>query len=379
MSTRRILGLWYWAGILACAVLFVSPTFHAAPQGSSSGYHVIRNVLLGGEGSWDYLTVDPEAKRIYIPRSNDIMVVDEVSGKVIGDITGLSGLHAIQVIPELNRGFATGNEGTPPATGGGPPDPVIYVIDLKTLMMTGKIIPEAGAKGNDSEEYDPVTKRVFAYTAQTSNVQVIDAASAKIVGTVTFPGRPEGSVPDGKGSMFVQIADKSEMQEFDTKTLAIKNTWPSAPCGRGVGLAMDKAHRRLFLGCRATPTSDNKDLMVVMNADNGKVITSMPIGAATDGAAYDPATGDIFISSRDGGDGKTGLTNVFHEDSPDKYSKVADIQTLYGARTLALDPKTHHVFLVTTAQNEPGQPTPQNQNPPLRPVQNTFTLVEIGK
>jgi DNA-binding beta-propeller fold protein YncE len=300
------------------------------------------------------------------------MVVDEVSGKVIGDITGLAGLHAIQLAPDPNHGYATGNEGTPP-------DPVIYTLDLKTFKMTGKITPAAGAKGNDSEEYDAVTKHVFAYTAQTNNVQVIDANTAKIVGTVTFPGRPEGSVPDGKGSMFVQIADKSQMQEFDTKTLAIKNTWPSAPCGRGVGLAMDKVHRRLFLGCRATPDNGNKDLMVVMNADSGKVITSFPIGQATDGAAYDPATGDIFISSRDGGDGKTGLTNVFHEDSPDQYSKVTDVQTLYGARTLALDPKTHHVFLVTTAQNEPGQPTPQNANPPLRPVANTFTLVEIGK
>jgi hypothetical protein len=378
MSARRFLGLFCCASVVASALLLLFPAvFHAAPQGS--GYHVIRNVLLGGEGSWDYLTVDPDAKRIYIPRSNDIMVVDEVSGRLIADITGLSGLHSVQVAPEFNRGFATGNEGTPPPAGGGPPDPVIYLLDLKALKVTGKLTPEGGAKGNDSLEYDPMSERAFAYTAQTNNVQVIDAASAKIVGTVTFPGRPEGSVPDGKGSMFVQIADKSQMLEFDTKTLAIKNTWPSAPCGRGVGLAMDKVHRRLFLGCRATPTSDNKDLMVVMNADNGKVLTSMPIGAGTDGAAYDPSTGDIFISSRDSGDGKTGLTNVFHEDSPDKYSKVTDVHTIYGARTLSLDPKTHHVFLVTTAQNEPGQPTQQNQTPPLRPVPNTFTLVEIGK
>jgi DNA-binding beta-propeller fold protein YncE len=364
VSARQILGVLGWACVLAAALLLATPTiFHAAPP--SSGYHLIRNVLLAGEGGWDYITVDPAAKRVYIPRSQNIQVVDEVSGKIIFEITGMKGLHGVAVAPEFNRGFVTGND----------PDAVIYLLDLKALKVTGKLTP-AGAKDSDSLAYDPVSKRAFINTAASNNAQVVDARTGEIAGTVNFPGRPEAAVPDGKGNMFVNIVDKDQIVEYDTKTFAIKNAWSSAPCTRGYGIAMDTAHRRLFLACQPSPTSG---VFVVMNADTGKVVASMPIGIGSDGAAFDPSSGDAFATCRDGGDGKNGTTYVFHEDSPDKYSKVGEVQTIYGARTVALDPKTHHIFSIATEQNEPVAPSEKNPTGRPRPVPSTFMLVEIGK
>ena len=364
MSARQLLGVVGGACVFAAALLLVTPAvFHAAPP--SSGYHLIRNVLLGGEGGWDYITVDPVAKRVYIPRSEDIQVVDEGSGKIIADIAGMKGLHGVAVAPEFGRGFATGND----------QEAEIYLLDLKAMKVTGKLTP-AGAKGSDSLAYDPVSKRAFINTAASNNAQVVDGKSGEIVGTVNFPGRPEAAVPDGKGNMFVNIVDKDQVVEYDAKTFAIKNTWSSAPCTRGYGIAMDTAHRRLFLACQPSPTSG---VFVMMNADTGKVVASMPIGIGSDGAAFDPATGDAFATCRDSGDGKNGATYVFHEDSPDKYSKVAEVKTIYGARTVALDPKTHHIFSIATEQNEPVAPTEKNPTGRPRPVPSSFMVVEIGR
>src|SRR5712671_6024892 len=183
MSARQIMCALGGAGVLATALLLVTPAvFHAAPP--ASGYHLIRNILLGGEGGWDYVTVDPNAKRVYIPRSEDIQVVDEVSGKIIANITGMKGLHGVAVAPEFGRGFATGND----------PEAEIYLLDLKTMKVTGKVTP-AGAKGSDSLAYDPVSKRAFINTAASNNAQVVDGKSGEIIGTVALPGRPEAAVP----------------------------------------------------------------------------------------------------------------------------------------------------------------------------------------
>ena len=364
MTRRRSLELLCGICVLAFSLLLLSPaTFHATPQ--DSGFHVVRNILLGGEGGWDYVTVDPDARRIYVPRSTHIQVLDESTGKVIADVGDLKGLHGVAVAPEFGRGFVTGND----------PDAVVHVLDLKTLKVTGKLTP-AGAKDSDSLAYDPVTKRAFINTAASNNAQVVDAKTGELIGTVALPGRPEAAVPDGKGSMFVNIVDKDQVVEYDAKTFAIKNTWSSAPCTKGYGIAIDPMHRRLFLACQPSPTSG---VFVVMNADTGKVVASMPIGIGSDGAAFDPGTGNAFATCRDSGDGKNGATYVFHEDAPDKYSKVAEVKTIYGARTIALDAKTHHLFSIATEQNEPVPPTAENPNPRPRPVPNTFTVVEIGK
>ena len=330
---------------------------------------MIRTIPLGGEGNWDYVTVDPDARRIYIPRYTHIQVVDEDTGKLIADIGNVPDAKGVAVAPEFNRGFVTGNDPEPVAA--------IYLLDLKALKVTSKLMP-TGAKHSDSISYDPVTKRALINTALSNNVQAVDAATGQIVGTVTLPGRPEQAVPDGNGNVFVNIVDKGQVAEYDARTLMVKNTWSSGRCGKGYGVALDRDHRRLFLACQPSATSG---VLVVMNADTGTVVALMPIGIGSDGAAFDPGTGDVFATCRDSGDGQSGATYIFHEDSPDTYSKVAEVKTIYGARTIALDPKTHHVFSIATEKPEPSGvgPTADNPHPRPKPVLSSFMVVEIGK
>src|SRR6202140_3528680 len=355
------------ACVLAFAILILSPAvFHGAPQ--DSGYRVLRTVHLGGEGGWDYVTVDSAARRVYIPRSTHIMVIDADSGKLVGDIQGMNGLHGVAVASEFNRGFVTGNKTEQEGT--------VYIFDLKTSMLTSSI--KSNSIDTDSLIYDPLTKRVYVNNGDGANLTVVDAATEKVVGTMKYNANPEAAVADGKGSIFQDYEDKGQVIEYDGKTLAIKKKWPTAPCVSPVGLAMDKTNRRLYVGCRGKgPTAPG--VLVVMNADNGKVVASAPIAIGVDGDVFDPATGDIFIPCRDSGDGKTGVTKIFHADSPDKISPVTDVKTIYGARTISLDPKTHHVFLIGTEKNDPVAPTAKDAHPRPKPDPSTFQVVEIGK
>lgn len=367
MSARRITTVLSWACVLAFALLILSPTvFHAAPQ--DSGYRVLRNIKLGGEGGWDYVTVDSAARRVYIPRSTHILVIDADSGKQIADIQGMNGLHGVAVAPEFNRGFVTGNKTEQEGT--------VYIFDLKTLMLTSSI--KSNSIDTDSLIYDPSTKRVYVNNGDGMNLTVVDAATAKVAGTMAFHANPEAAAADGKGSIFQDYEDKGQVIEYDAMKLTIKNKWPTPGCEAPVGMAMDRANRRLYIGCRGKgPTGPG--VLIVMNADNGKIVASMPIGIGVDGDVFDPETGNVYATCRDSGDGKTGATYIFHADSPDKLSLVATVKTIYGARTVALDSKTHHVFSIGTEKNDPMPPTAKNPNPRPKPDLSTFELLEIGK
>jgi DNA-binding beta-propeller fold protein YncE len=344
------------SALIVAAVLLGAPAvFHA------QGYHVVKQTVIGGEGGWDYVTVDPTAHRIYIPRGTHVQVLDETTQKVVADIPGMKGLHGVAIVPEANRGFVTGND----------PKGVIYVFDLKTNQVTSKIA--TGEEDCDGISYDPATRRVYVNNADAMTTTVIDPESAKVVGTIRYAGPLEAGVSDGKGMLFVNLVDSGEIAAVDAKAMTVNATWSAKPCQRGYGAAVDAAHRRLFLACQgAMPVG------VVMNVDTGKVVASMPIGGGSDGVAFDPGTGDIFFTARDGGGGM-GVVNIFHEDSPDKYTKVADVQYMYGARTVALDPKTHHIFSIGATKNDPVPPTAQNANPRPRPDLTTFSIVEVGK
>jgi DNA-binding beta-propeller fold protein YncE len=342
--------------VLAAALLFGAPAaFHA------QAYHVIRQTLLGGQGGWDYVTVDADAHRIYIPRGTHVQVLDEATHKVVADIPGMNGIHGVAVVPAANRGFVTGND----------PKGVIYVFDLKTDQVTSRIA--TGDEDCDGIFYDPATKRIYVQNGDSMTSTVIDPVAAKVVGTIKYAGPLEAGTSDGRGTLFVNLVDSGEIAQVDAKTMTVKATFSAKPCQRGYGAAFDTAHHRLFLACQgATPVG------VVINADTGKVIASMPIGGGSDGVVYDAGTGDVFFTCRDGGGGN-GVVNIFHEDSPDKYTKVADVRYMYGARTVALDPQTHHIFSVGATKNDPVPATGRNANPRPRPDLATFSIVEVGK
>src|SRR5436309_9727282 len=282
----RVTFLTAVALLLGAAVVFHAQTGGPlSPKASASqAYHVIKQTLLGGEGGWDYVTVDPDAHRIYIPRGTHVMVLDEVTHKVLADIPGMKGIHGVAIAPEVNRGFVTGND----------PKGVIYVFDTRTNQVTSKIA--TNEEDCDGIMYDPATRRVYVNNGDSMTTTVIDPAAARVVGTIKYAGPLEAGASDGKGTLFVNLVDSAQIAEVDAKTMAVKNTWSAAPCQRGYGAAIDAAHRRLFISCQGS-----KPVAVVINVDTGKVVATLPIGGGSDGAAFDPASGDVFITCRDGG------------------------------------------------------------------------------
>ncbi len=339
-------------GPLAAMAMIASAVVYAAPQ--ASGYHIIKRMPVGGEGGWDYITMDPDTHRLYVARGSHYQVVDVLSGKVIGDIeiANSKNSHGIALVTDMNKGFTSNGEAN-----------TVSVIDLKTLKATNVIaIP---GQNPDSIRYDAVTKRIFTFNGKTSDSTVIDAASEKVIGTVKLNGKPEEAIADGNGNMFVNLEDKSSITEFDTKTYAIKGTWPLAPCDGPSAMAYDSAHKRIFVAC--------DKVMVVVNADNGKVVASPPIGGDPDGNGYDPGTGMAFASCREG------LVSVIHEDGPDKYSVVGNINTQFGSRTMAMDLKTHRVYTETADFKPAAAPTPDNPRPRPTAIPGTFVILEIGQ
>jgi YVTN family beta-propeller protein len=316
-------------------------------------YEVKQKYVLGGDGGWDYLTFDPAGKRLFISRATHVMVVDPYKGSSIGDIPDTAGVHGIALAQDLGKGFTSnGRENS------------VTVFDLKTLKETTKIKIEG--ENPDAILYDPATKRVFTFNGRSKNSTVIDATNDKVVATIPLDGKPEFSASDGKGTVFVNIEDKSEITAIDAKKAAVIKSWPLAPCEEPSGLAMDQKHRRLFAGC------SNK-LMAVVNADTGKVITTIPIGEGVDANGFDPETQLAFSSN-----GRDGTLTVVHEDSPDKFTVVENAPTQKFARTMALDTTNHDVYEVT-AEIEEAPPAKEGERPRRTMKPGTFTLLVVGK
>jgi YVTN family beta-propeller protein len=332
--------------VLSLLLVLAGATFAA------SRYHLIKKIPLGGEGGWDYLTFDPGSGRLYIARATHVIVLDTASGKVAGDIPDTAGVHGIAPVPEFGRGFTSnGRAGT------------VTIFDLKTLAVIGHA---KTGENPDAIVYDPASKRVFAMNGRSGDATAIDAGTGKVAGTVPLGGKPEFAVADGRGRIYVNIEDKSEMVALDSQKLAVVARWPLAPCEEPTGLALDPEHRRLFVGC------SNK-LMAVVDADGGKVITTLPIGSGVDATAFDPGLRYAYASNGEG------TLTVVHEDEPDKFTVVENVTTQRGARTMALDPSTHQVYLVTadlapTPPSAPGQP---RKRPAIVP--DTFVVLVFGK
>ena len=336
--------------LLAVALAFASilPA-HAA---DAPKYHILRHMALGGDGGWDYLTYDPTGHRLFISRSTRVMVVDVKAGTLTAEVVNTPGVHGIAVVPDLGQGYTSnGKEGT------------VTVFDLKDLHEIARI--KVG-ENPDAIVYDPSSKRVFTLNGKSKDTTAIDVASRKVVGTIPLGGKPEFSASDGKGRMYVNIEDKSELVEFDPQALKETHRWKLTGCESPSGLAMDKENRRLFAGC------DNK-VMAVVNADTGKVITTLPIGDGVDANAFDPQTMMAFSSNGEGN-----LT-VVHEDSADKFSVVETVATAKGARTMALDPETHKIYVVTAKFGPPPAATADNPHPRPAILPSSFEVIELGQ
>ena len=334
----------------ACLLaFFLSPMVFAADP----GLHVVKTYTLGGEGGWDYLTLDPESRHLFISRGTHVMVIDADSGKPVGDIPDTPGVHGIALAPEFGRGFVSnGREGT------------VTIFDLSTLKVINKV-KDVG-ENPDAILYDPASKRVFTFNGRSHDSTAIDAATGTIAGKIPLDGKPEFAVTTGAGEVFANLEDKSEILAIDPKQLKVKSTWRLAPCQEPSGLAIDVASRRLFAGC------DNK-MMAVVDADTGKVIATPAIGEGVDADRFDPETKLAFASCGEG------VLTVVSEDAPDKFSVVQNVPTQRGARTMELDPKTHQLYLVTAKFGPPpaataGQP---RQRPSILP--DSFVVLVVGK
>lgn len=324
----------------------------AAVAASAPGYHIVNTWKLGGEGGWDYLKVDSDARRLYISRATKVVVIDADSGKPVGEIADTPGVHGIAIAREFGKGFTSNGR-----------EDMVSVFELDSLKTLNKV--KVGNRP-DAILYDPATKRVFTFNAGSQDATAVDAAKGEVVGTIPLGGKPEFAASDGKGTVFVNLEDKNQLFALDAKGLTVKERWPLAGCDEPSGLAMDVKNRRLFVGC------GNK-VMPIVNADNGKVLASLPIGDGVDATSFDESTGLAFASCGEG------VLTVVSEESPDKFSVAENVPTQRGARTMALDSKTHQVYTVTAKFGPPPAATAQQPHPRPSILPDTFVVLVLGK
>ncbi|HXY07863.1 MAG TPA: YncE family protein [Terriglobales bacterium] len=316
---------WLPAGARKSVVPLAAFLLLARVSVADGDYSIIHRIPIVGQGSFDYLTVDEAARRLYVSHGTQVEVLDIDSLSVIGNIPKTPGVHGIALAPELGRGFVSNGQAA-----------TVTIFDLKTLKPIADV---ATGQKPDAIIYDPATSRVFAFNGGSNTATAIDAASGQVAGTVELGGGPEFAAADGKGFVYNNLEDDNVLLKINSRDLKVEQRWPTAPCESPSSMAMDREHRRLFIGCRSK-------IMAVMDADTGKVITTMPIGEHVDATAFDPETKLVFNSNGEG------TVTVIRQDTPDKYSPVETVKTVPRAKTMALDPRTHRLFLSTV---ESGQ------------------------
>jgi len=310
--------------IIALAVALAGLPMQTPP--ASGPYKITHTYTLGGDGGWDYIVPDPPSHRVFIGRTDRVMVVDENSGTLIGTVTGINGAHGTAIVPEAGRGFATSGN-----------DASVVMFDLNSLQTLGRI---PAAEDADAIIYDPSSNRVFTFNGDAHSSTVIDPTAGTRVATVDLGGKPEYGASAGDGKVYANLTDTSEVVEIDAKAAKVSRRWPTAPCKQPVAMAIDTAHHRIFSGCRS-------GVMAVSDYQNGKVVAIVPIGTGVDGAGYDPASADAFASNADG------TLTVVHQDTPDKYSVIQTLQTSTGSRNMGLDLAMHRLFVAAAKFGPP--------------------------
>ena len=302
------------------AALIVCLACVAVPAVSADSHQITKKIPIPGQGSWDYLTVDEGARRLYVSHGTQVEVLDIDSGSIVGKIANTPGVHGIAIAPELGRGFVSNGQAS-----------TVTIFDLKTLNEIAQV---PTGKKPDAIIYDSATSRVFAFNGGSNSATVIDAGTGKLAGTIDLGGGPEFAAADGSGYVFNNLEDENIVLKIDARKLTVEQRWKTAPCESPSSMALDRTNHRLFIGCRSK-------VMAVMNAETGQVITTLPIGDHVDATAFDPETKLIFNSNGEG------TVTVIAQESADKYSVVETVKTLPRAKTMALDPKTHQLFLST--------------------------------
>jgi len=323
----------------------------ASAVASAADYAVKQKFVLGGEGGWDYLTYDERANRLFVSRGTHVQVINPDNGAVLGDIPDTPGVHGIALAEDLGKGFISNGR-----------DNSVTVFDLATLKTIAKIRTEGG-ENPDFIAYDAISNRVFTFNGRSHNASAIDAVALKLVATVPLDGKPEAAVTDGKGMLFVNIEDKNEITEIDTRKVLVVTTWPLQECESPSALAIDRQQRRLFAGCH------NK-VMTVVDADSGRRVASLPIGAGVDAAAFDAGTKLVFSSQDDG------TLTVVKESPAGGYAVMQNVATQLGARTLALNPTNHDVYLVTAEFELTSANGQERSRRTIKP--GTFTVLVVG-
>lgn len=323
----------------------------AAAAAAPTGYHVVERIPITGATGWDYVTIDSAARRMYVTNGTRVVVVDVDSKKITGEIADTPGVHGVAIAPELNRGFTSNGRANN-----------VTIFDLHTLAVIGQV---KTGENPDAIAYDPVSARVFTLNGRSKDSTVFDAKTGEVVATLALGGKPEFAAADGKGKIYVNIEDTSELAEIDARKPAVTRRWSLAPGEEPSGLASDAKHRRLFSVCR------NK-LMVVSDTDAGKVVGTAPIGQGPDAAVFDAASETAFSSNGDG-------TLTLVKEVAGKYEAVENVPTERGARTMAIDTKTQRIYL-PTAEFGPA-PAATEQQPRPRPsiVPDTFHVLVVGK
>jgi DNA-binding beta-propeller fold protein YncE len=297
-------------------VMALVPLFIAA---APTGYHITGEIKIGGEGGWDYLTVDSIARRLYVTHATHVVVVNLDTNQVVGDIPDTPNPHGVAIAPELNKGFISNGRGNN-----------VTIFDLKTLKVTGTV---ATGENPDGIRYDSKSGRVFAFNGRSKSATAIDGRTGAVVATIPLPGKPEFPVADGKGKVYANIEDTNEIVEIDAAKATVTKKYALTGCEGPSGLAIDTKERRLFSVC-------GNRVMAISDPDAGKVIATPAIGAGSDGAAFDAGTGYAFSSNGDG-------TLTVVQQTGGKWDVLENIATERGARTIAVDEKTHKAYLPT--------------------------------
>src|SRR5229473_8712689 len=330
------------------ALVLTLATLASLVAQSSSSYRVTHTYTLGGEGGWDYIVPDPPNHRLFIARQTRVMVVDEDSGKLLGEVSGIQGAHGTAVAEATGHGFATAGN-----------DQSVVMFDLKTLKVLGRI---PAAEDADAILYDGVSNRVFTLNGDAHSSTVIDPRAGTLITNIPLGGKPEYGASAGDGKVYANLTDTSEVVEIDAKTAGVTRRWSTAPCKQPVSMAVDTAHHRLFSGCRS-------GVMAVSDYQAGKVVATVPIGTGVDGAGFDAASGDAFASNADG------TLTVIHQDTPDQYHVAETVQTPQGSRNMGLDSANHRVFIVSAKFG----PTPAGGRGRGPVLPGSFTLMVIER